>query len=170
MKAGAAMPDQGKGPTDFRSAFLLAYGLGTLLCVVGPLLMLVLLGHGNPSKIPGLAGLAEELGYTFTGLVVLSALFVVRRSKKVSASFATLAEHRRARVMVIEILLYSAIFGLSALFGLIYLGLGGPRAEGYSRSFIGLATVMFLLFVPRLGSWRKAAAGDHGPGVPHPEN
>jgi hypothetical protein len=149
------MPDQ---PAAFRRTFLLAYGMGLLLCVVWPLVLLGLLGTVLQPGILGLGWLGEELGYTFTGLVVLSALFVRWRSGKVRAGFAALDEAQRRRVMALEILLYSAIFELSALFGLLYHELGGPQAERYARSFIALATVMFLMFVPRLGAWQRAAA------------
>lgn len=140
----------------FRRAFLLAYGLGVLLCVVWPLVLQGLLGNVLQPGVLGLPELGEDLGYTFTGLVVLSALFVRWRSRKAQAGLAALDESRRARTMALEILLYSAICELSALFGLVYHGLGGPQAERYARTFIGLATVMFLVFVPRLGAWRRA--------------
>lgn len=149
------MPDTASSAA-FRRAFLLAYGLGVLLCVVWPLVLQGLLGSILQPGILGLPELGEDLGYTFTGLVILSALFVRWRSRKVRAGFAALEESRRARVMALEILLYSAIFELSALFGLVYHGMGGPQAERYARTFIGLATVMFLVFVPRLGAWRRA--------------
>jgi hypothetical protein len=141
----------------FRRAFTLAYGLGALLCVVWPLVLQGLLGTILQPGIFGMQELAEELGYTFTGLVVLSVLFVRWRSGRVRAGFAALDESRQVRVMALEILLYSALFELSALFGLVYHGMGGPQAERYARSFIGLATVMFLVFVPRLAAWRQAA-------------
>lgn len=150
------MPDQATSPA-FRRAFFLSYGLGLSLCVIWPLVLQGLLGSALQPGIFGTPELAEDLGYTFTGLVVLSALFVRWRSRKVRAGFAALHEFRRARVMALEILLYSAIFELSALFGLIYHGMGGPQAERYARSFIGLSTVMFLVFVPRLAAWRLAS-------------
>lgn len=152
------MSDPATSPA-FRRAFLLAYGLGVLMCVLWPLVLQGLLGSVLQPGILGMPGLAEELGYTFTGLVVLSALFVRWRARKVRAGFAALDATRRPRVMALEILLYSAIFELSALFGLVYHGMGGPQAERYARSFIGLATLMFLVFVPRLGAWRQAAQG-----------
>jgi hypothetical protein len=70
------------------------------------------------------------------------------------------AAGRRARVLVQETVLYSCLFELSSLFGLIYFALGGPMAERYSRGFIALTTVMFFVFVPRLQAWREAAQGE----------
>ena len=150
------MPERNPTPPAFRQAFLLAYGLGVLLCVVWPLVLQALLGRMIQPGILGMGSLAQELGYTFTGLVILSALFVVRRSRRVRANFAALDGTKRTRVMALETLLYSALFELSAFFGLVYHGMGGPQAERYARSFIALSTVMFLLFVPRFSAWRKA--------------
>lgn len=143
-------------PPAFRRAWIMAYGSGMLLCVIWPLILQGLLGRVIQPGMLNLESLAQDLGYTFTGLVILSALFVVRRSKNVRAGFSALEARKRSRVMVMEILLYSAIFGLSTLFGLVYHGMGGPQAERYARTFIALSMVMFLLFVPRLSAWRKA--------------
>lgn len=137
-------------------AFLLAYGLGLALCVVWPLALQALLGRTIPLGFLGASPLAGELGYTFTGLVVLSALYVLRRSRLARSRFPGLEVSQRPRTMILEILLYSALFEASALFGLIYYGLGGPLADRYARTFIALSTVMFFLFVPRWSAWRKA--------------
>ena len=148
------MSDQAPSPA-FRRAYSLAYGLGTLLCVVWPLVLQGVLGTILPPGSLGMQGLAEELGYTFTGLVVLGVLFVRWRFGRIRTGFAALDESRQVKVMTLEILLYAAIFELSALFGLVYYGMGGP--ERYARSFIGLATAMFLVFVPRMAAWRQAS-------------
>jgi hypothetical protein len=155
------MPERPLAPT-FRRAFFLAYGLGALLCIVWPLTVQGLLGFLLRPGLLGPSALAEELGFTFTGLVFLSALFVHGRSRRVRAGLAAAPADRRTRVMAKEILLYSAIFELSVFLGLLYYALGGPQAERYARSFIALATVMFLVFVPRLGAWRRASEGEPG--------
>lgn len=156
------MPERPLAPA-FRRAFCLAYGVGVLLCIVWPLTVQGLLRFLlHPGRL-GPSPLAEELGFTFTGLVFLSALFVHGRSRKVRAGLAAKAADRHTRVMAVEILLYSTIFELSVLFGLLYYALGGPQAERYARSFIALAMVMFLVFVPRLGAWQRASEG--GPGL-----
>jgi hypothetical protein len=152
------VPDHATAPA-FQRAFLFSYGLGILLCVIWPLVLQGLLGSVLQPGSFGRPELAEDLGYTFTGLVILSILFVRWRFANVRAGFAALTESRQVRVMALEILLYAAIFELSALFGLIYHGLGGPQAERYARTFIGLATVMFFVFVPRLAAWRRALQG-----------
>jgi len=152
------MPERAE-TAAWRRAFLFAYGLGLVLCVIWPLVLQAMLGSLLQPGILGPSGLAEDLGYTFTGLVFLGALFAHRRSRKARAAFAALDLSQRARVVAMETLLYSAIFALSMLYGLLYHGLGGPRAERYARTFIALAPVMFLLFVPRLGAWLRAQGG-----------
>ncbi len=141
-----------------QTIFRLAYGLGLVLCVVWPLVLQVLIGRMLQPGLLGAVDLARDLGYTFTGLVALSALYVVRRSKRVREGFAQVEPPKRGRVIALETLLYSALFGLSTLFGLAYLALGGPEASRYARSFVALSPVMFLLFVPRLAAWHKALA------------
>ena len=51
----------------------------------------------------------------------------------------------------------AAVCASSSLFGLVYHGLGGPRADRYARTFIALAALMFLVFVPRFSAWRRAS-------------
>lgn len=150
------MTERPPATPGLRRAFLLAYGLGVVLCVVWPLTLQGLLGRVIPLGFLGRSPLAEDLGYTFTGLVVLSALYVIRRARLARSRFTSIEASQRARAMILEILLYSALFEASALFGLLYHGLGGPWAERYARTFIGLSTVMFFLFVPRWAAWRRA--------------
>lgn len=139
-----------------RTTFLVAYGLGAALCVAWPLVLLGLTGSFLQPGLLAQAELAQDLGYTFTGLVVLAALYVVRRSRRVRQRLAQVEAAKRGRVIALETLLYSALFGLSALLGLVYLALGGPEAVRYARTFIALSPIMFLLFVPRLSAWRNA--------------
>ena len=150
----------GQAPSQaFRRAFFLAYGAGLLLCVACPLVLQGLMSSVLQPGVLDAPRLAEDLGYTFTGLVILGALFVRRRSRRVRADFASLDARRQPRAMALEILLYSIVFESSALFGLVYHGLGGPHAERYARTFVALATVMFLVFVPRFAAWRRASEG-----------
>lgn len=149
------MPSQPPDPA-LRRAFLFSYGTGLALCVLWPLVLQALLGTVLQPGFLASAGLAEDLGYTFTGLVVLGALFVKGRSGKILRTFPSVEAARRPQVLAREVLLYAAIFELSAWFGLVYDGLGGPLAERYARSFIALATVMFLVFVPRFAAWERA--------------
>ena len=141
-------------------AFRLAYPMGLVLCVAWPLAVQLLLGtviRQGPNP-PG--GVAEQLGYTFSGLTFLIALFISWRWGKVRAAFGLLPAPERPAIVFREILIYSALLELTSLFGILYYALGGPLAERYSRSFIALTTVMFFVFVPRLDAWRQAAQGE----------
>ena len=142
-----------------RRAFLVSYGVGFVLCVLWPLVLQALLGTLLRPGFLAVSGLAEELGYTFTGLVVLGILYVKGRSRKALRTFQALEAEQRPRVLAREVLVYAAIFELSACLGLVYDGLGGPHAERYARSFVALASVMFLVFVPRFAAWERAARG-----------
>ncbi|MDR3671002.1 MAG: hypothetical protein P4L36_09160 [Holophaga sp.] len=140
--------------------FRMAYPAGLVLCVACPLALQLMLGSAirRPETPAGEA--IQQLGYSFTGLTVVCAVFVLRRWSRIRAGFRTLAAGRRARVLVRETLLYSVLFLLSSLFGLLYYALGGPKAEQFSRGFIALTTIMFFVFVPRLRAWREAAQGE----------
>jgi hypothetical protein len=140
--------------------FRIAYPAGLVLCVAWPLALQLMLG--SAIRRPGTpAGEAiQQLGYTFTGLTVACAVFVLRRWGRIRCGFRALGPGRRVRVLVRETLLYSAVFLLSSLFGLCYYALGGPKAEQFARGFIALTTVMFFVFVPRLRAWREAAQGE----------
>lgn len=140
--------------------FRIAYPIGLVICVAWPLALQLMLGSAiRPGAAPP-AGAIGELGYSFTGLACASAFFVTWRWRRVRAGFRAVAAERRMRVLVQETLLYSCLFELSSLFGLLYYALGGPMAERYSRGFIALTTIMFFVFVPRLQAWREAAQGE----------
>jgi hypothetical protein len=138
-------------------AFRIAYGLGLLLCLGEPLLLQALLGTAIPPGSGPLGDTVRQLGYTFTGLTLASALFVARRSNRVRSGFAALPAERRGALLMRETLLYSALFDGAALFGVAYYLLGGPGTERYARTFILLTSIMFFVFVPRLQAWREAA-------------
>jgi hypothetical protein len=140
--------------------FRLAYPAGLLLCVAWPLALQLMLGSAirGPEAPAGEA--VRQLGYSFTGLTVACAVFVLRRWGRVRCGFPALPAGRQARVLVRETLLYSVLFLLSSLFGLCYYTLGGPKAEQFARGFIALSTIMFFVFVPRLRAWREAAQGE----------
>jgi hypothetical protein len=135
----------------------MAYALGAFLCVLWPLALQVILTRAIPRSTASSGELAMELGYSFTGLTALGALFVLRRTSKVLLALGAEEPDRQSRTVLREILIYSALFELSAVYGLIYYAMGGPNAERYGRSFIAVPTVMFFLFVPRWTRWRAAA-------------
>jgi hypothetical protein len=142
---------------DLARAFRAAYGTGLVLGVAWPLVLQALLGTVlQPGTGPG-GELVRELGYTFTGLVCAIALFLSRRWRRVRTGFAALPPGQRPRALAREVLVYAALCAVSAGFGLAYYALGGPLAERYARGFLALSPAMFLLFVPRLPAWRRAA-------------
>lgn len=140
-----------------RSSFRIAYVLGLVLCVIWPAILQVLMGTLIQRPAQPLGDFVKELGYTFTGLSALAALFAWNRLNKARREFAKLDEAAQAARLLKEILLASALFELSAAYGLIYFVLGGPEAGRYSRTFVLLPTLMFFAFIPRLSAWRKAA-------------
>ena len=144
-------------PPDLEKPFRLAYLAGLALCVAWPLALQAMLGRAIRPRSGPPGAMAQELGYTFSGLTVAGAWFVARRWSRVRTSFRTVAAARRGPVVVREILGYSLLFVCSSLFGLAYYTLGGPHPERYARGFIALTPVMFFVFVPRLQAWRKAA-------------
>jgi hypothetical protein len=145
---------------DLERSVRIAYGTGLALCAAWPLALQLLLGTAirRPDGAPD--PLVLQLGYSFTGLVCVGAWFLVRRWHRVRAGFRALAAGAHGRAAAREILLYSAICQVSALFGVAYYALGGPRPEQYGRGFVALATVMFFVFVPRPQAWREAAQGE----------
>jgi hypothetical protein len=148
-------------PADpLRLGFRIAYPAGLALCVAWPLLLQLLLGGAIRPGAGPLDETARQLGYSFTGLTLASAVFIARRWKRTRAGFAALAASRRGPVLVREVLLYSVLCTLSSLFGIVYFAMGGAEAERYARAFIVLTSVMFFVFVPRLQAWREAAQGE----------
>jgi hypothetical protein len=149
-------------PTPLERGFRIAYPTGLVLCLAWPLTLQLMLGTAiHPSPEPP-SGVIQQLGYTFTGLTFACALFATWRWGRVRAGFKDVPADRQRRILVREILLYSALFELSSLFGLVYYGLGGPQSERYARGFIALTTIMFFVFVPRLQAWREAARPEPG--------
>jgi len=144
------MPEN--GPT-LRRNFRVAYAIGAFLCVLWPLFLQVILHRALPRPLESGGDLAQELGYTFTGLSVLSVLFVWRRFSRIRAGFAALDPIHQSRTILRETLLYAAIFELSAVYGILIYAMNGPYAERYGRTFIALPAVMFFLFVPRWNKW-----------------
>lgn len=136
---------------------------GLFICVAWPLLLMVLVATGavRPGNAP-LAGPVKQIGYTFTGLVLLGATWVTWRSGKVLKAFRDLPEARRPAVVLRESLLYAVVFELSSLWGLLYWMLVGPAAARYVGTFMALSPIMFLFFVPRFHAWKLALEREAG--------
>ena len=153
------LPEPGDPGAGLTRSFRVAYPVGLVLCLGWPLALQLMLGT---VILPGLqppGGVVQELGYTFTGLTFASACWVTWRWGRIRAGFKAVDPGRRGRVLLREVLVYSALFELSSLYGILYFALGGPQAERFARGFIALSTIMFFVFVPRLQAWRDAAEG-----------
>lgn len=143
---------------DLHKAYGRAYLVGLILCVMWPLILVLMVGAGlvRPGgNAP--AGVFQQLGYTFTLLAFLSAAYVTYRSGKVRKGFRDLDPQERPRVLIREVVLYSALFELSCLYGLGYWMLVGLAGRQHAFSFMMLSPLMFFFFVPRFDAWKAAA-------------
>ena len=143
---------------DLHKAYGRAYLMGLVLCVMWPLILVLMLGAGlvKPGQNAP-AGVFQQLGYTFTLLAFGSAAYVTWRSAKVRKGFGDLEATQRPRVLFREVVLYSALFELSCLYGLGYWMLVGLAGRQHAFSFMMLSPLMFFFFVPRFEAWRTAA-------------
>ena len=151
------LPDDAPEVKALQPAYRQARVVGLFICVAWPLLLMVLVATGavQPGTAP-MTGPARQIGYTFTGLVFLSAMWVTWRSGKVLKGFRDLEPERRPRVVWRESLVYAALFELSSLWGLLYWMMVGQAAARYVGAFMALTPIMFLFFVPRFHAWKLA--------------
>lgn len=145
-------------------AYRRARAAGLVICVAWPLLLMALVATGavRPGTAP-MEGPARQIGYTFTGLVFLSAAWVTWRSGKVLKGFRDLAPALRPRVILRESLVYAAVFETSSLWGLLYWMMVGTAAARYVGTFMALTPLMFLFFVPRFYAWKLALEREDAP-------
>ncbi len=141
-------------------AYRWSYLGGLTLCVFWPLMLqLIFTRFIAPGQNPP-DGVVKQLGYTFTGLVLLSVAFVTWRWGRIREGFQAQDSGRRSGILAREILFYSALFEVSCFFGLAYWALAGMEGLRFARSFIVLTSIMFFCFVPRFDAWRRAAEGE----------
>lgn len=141
-------------------AYRWSYLAGLAICVFWPLMLqLVFTNFIIPGQNPP-EGVVKQLGYTFTGLVLLIAAFVTWRWGKVREGFHSLDVAERPKVLAREILFYSTLFEVSCFLGLAYWALAGVEGVRFARSFIVLTSIMFFCFVPRFDAWRRAAESE----------
>lgn len=143
-----------------RQVFWMAYGLGLIVCVAWPLFLQWLLGRSITPGTQPFEGSLRDIGYLFTLLSLVIAVFAMHRFRKLRTRLGSLASRQRPYAIGREIMLHAALIELAALFGVLLYQLCGLHAERYARSFILLPPFMFLVFVPRLSSW-EAALGLH---------
>lgn len=150
-------------PGLLRVAYRQARLVGFFLCLGTPALIggLILSGW-----VPAGDHLPEgdllQIGYIFTGLVFLSAAWVLWRRGVMLRTFRQIPEPSRPGLVRRETLLYAALFELSSFYGLVYWLLVGRHAARHVFGFIILAPLLFLALAPRLGHWVKAL--EPGPG------
>ncbi len=143
-----------------RTAHRRAYGLGLAFCCGTPgVIAVLLLGGVIPPGTEPPEGIHQQIGYLFTGLVFLSAAWVLWRSGQVLREFPGIGEAQRPLVLLRECLLYAAVLDLSSFCGLVYWSQVGSQAGRHAWSFILLAPALFLALVPREARWRKALEG-----------
>jgi hypothetical protein len=138
-------------------AFRIAYAIGIGMCVCCPTILQL-----NLDKIiTPILGISKEtvqnIGYTFTGLVLICILAITLRWRKICSEFSNIAENKKSTVLLRETLFFSAITTLSSFLGAIYYLLGGITVKQFARNFITLTPVMFFIFIPRLNAWKKAS-------------
>jgi len=157
MPDGTKLTDDAPEVLAILPAYKRARLAGLVICVAWPLLLMAMVATGavKPGTAP-LAGPAKQIGYTFTGLVFLSAVWVTWRSGKVLKGFRDLAPELRPRTVLRESLIYAAVFETSSLWGLLYWMMVGTAAARYVGTFMALTPIMFLFFVPRFYAWKLA--------------
>jgi hypothetical protein len=126
-------------------------------CVAGPLAVLglaaagVLAPGGNP-----VAGIYQQVGYTFTGLVFLTGAWSAWRRGRVLKAFGQVPAGARPEILRREALLAVALALTSNLWGALYWTLVGWNALRHVLAFLALPPVMFLCFMPGLHVWARA--------------
>jgi hypothetical protein len=142
-----------EGTRDPETALRRAYFAGALLCVGLPLALQI----GLPWIVPpGQNSSGEpllQIGYTFTGLSVLTLALAARRLRKAQQASHSVEPVGWLRDPAREILSASVLLASCAAMGCLYWALGGPGVERHARTFLALTPVGFLLFVPRPSRW-----------------
>ncbi|HJV22937.1 MAG TPA: hypothetical protein VJ570_09570 [Holophagaceae bacterium] len=134
--------------------------LGLVLCLAWPLILMAMIGGGavRAGTQPPVGPL-RTAAYVLMGLSLLAGGLVTWRTNRVLGGFHQVAESDRPRVAFREIVLYSALFELSCVYGLVYWMLVGRNAFHHVLTFMALTPIMFFLFVPGLNDWAQASEG-----------
>ncbi len=134
-----------------------AWGTGLAICLAIPAAAGLLAGAGAlpPGGSP-VAGLAQQAGYSFTGLVFLAAAGMAWRRGRTLEAFARLPEGQVAVAMHREARVLAALSASSTLWGVLYWSLVGWNGVRHALTFLALTPVMFLCFMPGLSAWTRA--------------
>lgn len=128
----------------------LAGFLATLLLAVGGQVFLRLLPEGrNPVEA------ILDFGYSFTGISLLGGFLLARRARKTWERILGREPESQRRIVWREYLGVAFACTVSALFGILYWGLGGRPVERHARTFIALGPAAYLALAPRPGRWRS---------------
>jgi hypothetical protein len=137
--------------------FYIAYTIGIFICLCCPTILQLTLDK-IITPIPNLAAeTVHNIGYTFTGLIIISTLVVKSRWQRIRSEFSNVDKNQQGHILMRETMLYSMVFVLSSFLGATYYLLGGISVKPFARNFIALTPIMFFIFVPRLHAWRKAS-------------
>ncbi len=130
------------------------------------------LGFGSPLVVASLMGFrvipagqlwapdpTRQVGYLFTGVVLLAGAWGNWRKDRMLAGFRHLEAGLRARVLLRETVLYAALSELSCLLGLLYWMLAGVTASRHAWGFVLLTPLLSLAIVPRMSRWKRALEG-----------
>lgn len=101
------------------------------------------------------AGVYEQAGYTFTGLVFLAAAWAAWHRGRILQAFAAAPLPERIRLLRREALAGALLAGTSVLWGLLYWRMVGWNAIRHSLAFLALAPVLFLWFMPGSRTWAR---------------
>lgn len=144
-------------PDALRETHRRARAAGLAACVAGPLAALGLAAAGvlTPGGNP-VAGIYQQVGYTFTGLVFLAAAWSAWRRGRVLKAFGQVPAGARPEILRREALLAVALSLTSALWGVLYWRMVGWSALRHALAFLCLPPVMFLCFMPGLQVWVRA--------------
>lgn len=144
-------------PDALRETHRRARAAGLAACAAGPLAVLglaatgVLAPGGNP-----VAGIYQQVGYTFTGLVFLAAAWSAWRRGRMLKAFGDVPAEARSEMLRRETLLAVALSLTSALWGVLYWRMVGWNGFRHALAFLSLPPVMFLSFMPGLQVWARA--------------
>ena len=137
-----------------------AWFMGLALCLGTPALVAGLVLSGlAPAGTQRPEGTYLQLGHIFTGLVFLSAAWVLWRKGVILRTLPQVPEALRPGLALRETLVYAALFELSSLYGLVYWLLVGAHAGRHVAGFIVLPPLLFLVLAPRRRHWQAAASG-----------
>ena len=130
--------------------YLAGFTATLLLAVVGQVLLRLLPEGRNPVEA------IQDIGYSFTGISLLGGFLLARWARRAPERILARDPETQRRIVWREYLGVAFLCMLSALFGVIYWGLGGRPVERHARTFIALGPAAYLALAPRPSRWRDS--------------